>query len=67
MCKVIQNLKKFHCCVPFMYFIFLQDCRILAQAVVCSLILNHLLHTVLLYNGLDSGPTEINDKMDPDF
>lgn len=67
MCMVIENLKYFHCCVPCMYFIFLQNCRILAQGAICSFILNHLLYAVLLYNALNSGPIEINDKMHPAF
>lgn len=64
MCKLIEILKDFHHCISF---IFLQDCIILAQAAVCSFILNHLLYAVLLYNGLNSDPVEINDKMDPAF
>lgn len=67
MCKIIENLKNNHCCVPLMCFIFLQDCGILVQAAVCSFFLNHQLYAVLLYNGLHSGPVEINDKMDPAF
>lgn len=67
MCKLIEILKDFHHCISFMYFIFLQNCIILAQAAVCSFILNHLLYAVHLYNGLNSDPIEINDKMDPAF
>ena len=51
----------------FYYFIFLQDCRILVQATDCSVILNHLLYTVLFYKRLNSAPIEMNDKLDPDF